>query len=138
MDIEEWLTEYYSENVEDFNDLTIDITIQDLKYMFYNTMSLGIERMVDHHDLNCIKLVNRKLYYYIYGKWTIMPDKELQQFIQQFVKSINTTFDEYVINEKLLENEDGKYAIYISKLYNSNLNQLTKKAIHNKCKVIYP
>lgn len=138
MDIEEWLEEYYSENVEDFHDLTINITIQDLKYMFYNTMYQGIERMIEHHDLNCMKLVNRKMYYYIDGKWKIMPDKELQHFIKQFVKSINEIFDQYVIDEKLLENEDSNYAVYISKLYNTNLIQLTKKAIHTQCKVLYP
>ncbi len=138
MDMIEWLEEYYSENVQDFNQLTIDITIRDLKHMFYNTMTQGIERVMENHDLDCMKFVNHKMYYYVNGKWTLMPDKELQQLIQTIIKSINTTFDEYVESEKLLENEEGKYAIYVSKLYNTNLNKVIKKTIHDRCKVVYP
>ncbi len=138
MDMIEWLEEYYSENVQDFNQLTIDITIRDLKHMFYNTMAQGIERIMENHDLDCMKFVNHKMYYRIEGKWALMPEKELQQLIQSIIKSINTTFDEYVESEKLLENEEGKYAIYVSKLYNTNLNKVIKKIIHDQCKVIYP
>ncbi len=138
MDMIEWLNEYYSDNVQDFNQLTIDITIRDLKHMFYNTMTQGIERVMENHDLDCMKFVNHKMYYYVDGKWTLMPDKELQQLIQTIIKSINTTFDEYVESEKLLENEEGKYAIYVSKLYNTNLNKIIKKTIHDRCKVLYP
>lgn len=138
MDIEEWLSEYYSENVNDFENLIIDINIRDLKHMFYNTIPKGIERILENHDLDSMKYVNNKMYYYVNQKWMIMPEKELQQFIQKMVKLINQTFDEYVTSENLLENEEGKYAIYMSKLYNSNLDKIIKKSIQNTCKVLYP
>jgi hypothetical protein len=138
MDMIEWLQEYYSDNVQDFHDLCIDITIRDLKHMFYNTMTQGIDRLLENHDLDCMKFVNHKMYYYVNQKWELMPDKELQHLIQTIIKSINQTFDQYVESENLLENEDGKYAIYMSKLYNANLNKIIKKSIHDRCKVAYP
>jgi hypothetical protein len=138
MDMIEWLTEYYSENVQDFHELTIDITVRDLKHMFYNTFPQGIDRIMENHDLDSMKYVNHKMYYYVDGKWLLMPEKELQQLIQRIIKSINQTFDEYVVSDNLLENEEGKYAIYTSKLYNTNLNKVIKKSIHDRCKVEYP
>jgi hypothetical protein len=138
MDIIEWLEEYYSDHVQDFNQLSIDVTIRDLKHMFYNTMTQGIDRLMENHDLDCMRFVNHKMYYYVHGKWTLMPEKELQQMIQRIIKSINQTFDDYVISDNLLENEEGKYAIYTSKLYSSNLDKIIKKSIHQRCKVLYP
>ncbi len=138
MAVEEWLTEYYSENVEDYNTLEIDISNHNLKHILFNTVTKGIEKILENHNLECMKFINHKMYYYIDSKWAIMPEKELQQFIQRMIKAINQAFDEYVENEKILDMEDNKYAEYTSKLYSTNFPLIIKKAIHSTCKIEYP
>lgn len=137
MDIEEWLEEYYKSTL-DYNDIIIDCSVRDLKHLFYNTVTQGIDRIIEHQNLECIKVVQHKIYYFKDGQWKAMPDKELTKLIQLIVRNINQVFDQYVMDEKLLENEDGKYAEYTYKLYQHNLDKIIKKTIYKYTKVEFP